>query len=94
MALYHAVITCIYWFKNWKDDDQANLSLHLEKWGNKYQFSTTHLTTLMNHMQDSKYWVARLPGATKNLIGQVEIVTSLPDGQVVNLGPPKRSEKK
>ena len=40
-------------------------------------------------MQGSKYWVAQLPGATKNLVGQVEIVTSLPDGQVVNLAPPK-----
>ena len=37
-------------------------------------------------MQGSKYPLARLPGASKNSVGQVEILTSLPDGQVVDLG--------
>ena len=36
--------------------------------------------------QGSKYPLARLPGASKNSVGQVEILTSLPDGQVVDLG--------
>ena len=40
----------------------------------------------MTYKQGSKYSVARLPGASKLWVGQVELVHSLPDGQVDKIG--------